>query len=69
MSAISIHASAWEATPVLHGRTATGSNFNSRLRVGGDQIGKEFIPYEQISIHASAWEATVPQMMHVLGWL
>ena len=55
---ISIHASAKEATAVAFTKTSIDSDFNPRLREGGD-APKPHLGYGIIiSIHASAKEAT-----------
>ena len=67
--AISIHASAWEATRGLlrcrqpyrvsiHASGEATSDFNPRLRMGGDTGSPLKLPRADVSIHASAWEAT-----------
>ena len=57
--AISIHASAREATSKMLHTRITVSNFNPRFREGSDVLSWQLLPLiSVISIHASAREAT-----------
>ena len=55
---ISTHASAREATYNIISIRGINKYFNSRLRTGGDELGKDKEKKERISTHASAREAT-----------
>ena len=56
---ISIHASAKEATTFYLGEPTSASDFNPRLREGGDENVVLKHQLARISIHASAKEATI----------